>query len=50
MKINVELNLTKEEIDLLTSYRLKCFMKTNLWMRDYGEVIESILSDYFNRN
>ena len=26
MKINVKLNLSKEEIDLLTSYRLKCFM------------------------
>ena len=50
MKINVELNLTKEEIDLLASYRLKCFMNTNLWMRDYGEVIESILSDYVNRD
>lgn len=48
MKINVEINLSKEEINFLDSYRLKCFMNTNLWLRDYGEVIESIIADYFN--
>lgn len=48
MKIEIELPI--DYINLLSSYRLSYFMRTNIWLSNYSDIINFILNDYFNKS